>query len=185
MAGEHGAHAAVPLAYVPTGHVEEEKLQEVLPWVLYAFALQGRHAVAPSVVEYVPAGQGLQADGAAAPTKVLYVPASQRVQVAIDEAPVKFDHLPAAHGVGTPAPAGQKEPTGHCTCVEMQEPAGQKYPAVHAPSHAEAVRTVAAKPYLPAAHWPDPAAAVAPAVEKCPQATSPLQVADVLAVLEP
>ena len=101
-AGEHGAHAAVPLAYVPTGHVEEEKLQEVLPWVLYAFALQGRHAVgegAPSVVEYVPAGQGLQADGAAAPTKVLYVPALQRVQVAIDEAPVKFDHLPAAHAV--------------------------------------------------------------------------------------
>jgi hypothetical protein len=34
VAGEHGAHAAVPFAYVPTGHVDAVNAQEVAPAAL-------------------------------------------------------------------------------------------------------------------------------------------------------
>jgi hypothetical protein len=35
VAGEHGAHAAVPFANVPTGHVEAVNGQDVAPCALY------------------------------------------------------------------------------------------------------------------------------------------------------
>ena len=34
VAGEHGAHADVPFAKVPTGQVDAEKTQELAPWGL-------------------------------------------------------------------------------------------------------------------------------------------------------
>ena len=74
MAGEHGAHAAVPFAYVPTGHVATVNGQDVAPCALKDPAAQGRHTAeedAPLVPEYVPAGQGVHVEGAKAPRKVL------------------------------------------------------------------------------------------------------------------
>ena len=60
--------------------------------------------------------------------------------------------------------------------MATQDPAGQKWPALHAPSHVAATRTVLARPYLPALHGPDPVETVACAAPKCPQASSPSQV---------
>ena len=84
VAGEHGAHAAVPFAYDPTGHVATVNGQDVAPCALKDPAAQGRHTAeedAPLVPEYVPAGQGVHVEGAAAPTKALYIPAGQGVHV--------------------------------------------------------------------------------------------------------
>jgi hypothetical protein len=74
VAGEHGAHAAAPFAYVPTGHVEAVNAQDVAPCALKDPAAQGRHAAeedAPLAAEYVPAGQGAHVEGAAAPGTAL------------------------------------------------------------------------------------------------------------------
>ena len=60
-------------------------------------------------------------------------------------------------------------PSGQALCVALQDPAGQKCPALHAPSHVAAVRTLAARPYLPALHVPLHVAAVAPAAPHVPQ----------------
>ena len=55
-------------------------------------------------------------------------------------------YVPLAHGVGAPEPAGQKAPAGHESCVPLVEPAGHKWPAAQAPSHVDAMRTVALRP---------------------------------------
>ena len=85
MAGEQGAHAALPLANVPIGQVVAVKAQEVAPWVLKA-PEQGRQAaeeLAPGVVEKVPAAQGLQVVLSAAPRTALKVPAEQGEHAAV------------------------------------------------------------------------------------------------------
>ena len=66
-------------------------------------------------------------------------------------------------------------PEGQAVCVEMQAPAAPQYPSLMGPSQVEAVRTLVLSPKRPAAHFPDPVAAVAPAFEKKPQFTSPSQ----------
>ncbi len=74
MAGEQGAHAALPLAYVPIGQVVAVKAQAVAPCVLKDPAPQGRQKaeeLAPGVVEKVPAAQGLQVVLSAVPGVVL------------------------------------------------------------------------------------------------------------------
>ena len=71
VAGEHGAHAAVLFANVPTGHVAAVYAQAVAPWVLEDLPAQGRHEteeLAPAAVEKVPAGHGVHVEGATAPT---------------------------------------------------------------------------------------------------------------------
>jgi len=63
VAGTHAAHAAVPFANVPTGHVAAVKAQEAAAAALYAPAAQGRHVIeefAPIAEEKVPAGQLVQ-----------------------------------------------------------------------------------------------------------------------------
>ncbi len=55
-------------------------------------------------------------------------------------------YVPAGQGVAAPAPAGQKEPLGHATCVAEHDPVGQKEPAVQGPSHVKAVREEVARP---------------------------------------
>ena len=110
VAGEHGAHAAAPFAYVPTGHVEAVNAQDVAPCALKDPAAQGRHAAeegAPLAAEYVPAGQAVHVEGAAAPTKALYAPALQREQVTLEEAPVEDDQVPAGQGMGFTEERGQ------------------------------------------------------------------------------
>ena len=76
MAGEHGAHAAVPFAYVPTGHVDAVNAQEVAPAVLYNPAAQGGQNDAPPVL-CVPAAQKVQSGAPAALDLLRYVPAGQ------------------------------------------------------------------------------------------------------------
>ena len=110
VAGEQGSHAAVPFAYVPTGHVDAVKAQEAAPCALKAPAAQGMQEAeegAPAEVRYVPAGQAAHVEGAAAPTKALYDPAPQRVQVALEAAPVADDQVPAGQGMGSTDEIGQ------------------------------------------------------------------------------
>jgi hypothetical protein len=74
VVGEHGAHAAVPFAYDPTGHVATVNGQDVAPCALKDPAAQGRHTAeegAPLAAEYVPAEQGVHVKGAAAPGTLL------------------------------------------------------------------------------------------------------------------
>ena len=85
VAGEHGAHAAAPFAYVPTGHVEAVNAQDVAPCALKDPAAQGRHAAeedAPLAAEYVPAAQGRHTVEEDAPLVAEYVPAGQGVHAA-------------------------------------------------------------------------------------------------------
>jgi hypothetical protein len=75
---------------------------------------------------------------------------------------------------------------GQMVCVALQEPDGQKYPALHAPSHIAAVRVVPASPYLPALQGPLQVETVSPAVPPhLPQAHRPLQVAAVCPAVLP
>ena len=110
VAGTHAAHAAGPLANVPTGHVAADKEQEVAPAALNAPAAQGRHAaeeLAPGEGEKRPAAQGAHAEGATAPKRALYVPAPQLPQAALEAAPVALDHVPAGQGVAFTEDSGQ------------------------------------------------------------------------------
>ena len=62
VAGEQGAHAAVPCAYVPTGQVDAVYAQEVAPCALKAPAAQLAQAAleaAPVALDHVPAAQGV------------------------------------------------------------------------------------------------------------------------------
>jgi hypothetical protein len=88
VAGEHAAHAAGALAYVPTGHVEELNAQEGAPATLNTPTAHKRQAV----LEVLPVAG-------------LYVPAAQSVQ---DAAPAS-DHAPARQTicVALVEPAGQ------------------------------------------------------------------------------
>jgi hypothetical protein len=74
VAGEHAAHAAGALAYVPTGQVDAVYAQEV--------ALAGLKE---------PAAQGVHTAEDCAPTEVEYEPAAQAVQ------PVADKNVPAGH----------------------------------------------------------------------------------------
>ena len=58
-------------------------------------------------------------------------PAAHAPEHALVERPGVAPNVPAAHGVGAPAPASQKDPTGHCTWFLTAEKAGQKKPASH------------------------------------------------------
>jgi hypothetical protein len=110
VAGEQAVQAAVPFAYVPTGHVVAVKTQAVAPAALNAPAAQGAHAaeeLAPEKEENLPAAHGVQVEGAAAPTKELYVPARHLVQTDIKATPVALDHVPAGQGIGFTEERGQ------------------------------------------------------------------------------
>lgn len=74
VAGEQGAQAAVPFAYVPIGQVVDVKAHDVAPWVLKDPGLQGKHTAdefAPVATENVPAAQGTHVELITAPTTVL------------------------------------------------------------------------------------------------------------------
>lgn len=62
------------------------------------------------------------------------------VQLAHTSSVVAFTNVekrPTSHGVGAPDAGGQKDPDGQANCVAIVEPAGQKDPAAHGPSHCD------------------------------------------------
>ncbi len=107
VAGAHAAHADVPFANVPAGHVVAVCAQAAAPAALYApGAAQGAHAaeeLAPRAAENVPAGQGAQEKGAAAPTAALNVP---ELHSAHEAAPAA-EKEPAGQGIGSTVERGQ------------------------------------------------------------------------------
>jgi hypothetical protein len=87
VAGEQGAHAAAPLANVPTGHEAAVNSHDKAPCGLKSPLLQGWQSAGeelPTAEEKVPAEQGAHAEGAAAPTLVLYEPPAQGVHAVME-----------------------------------------------------------------------------------------------------
>ncbi len=64
-----------------------------------------------------------------------HLPAVQTLQAPILVRPVKLENVPGGHAVAAPLPAGQKNPAGQreFAGLELVDPPGQKYPAVHEP----------------------------------------------------
>jgi hypothetical protein len=115
----HAVHAAlaVLLLNVPMGHC----VQADAPAKLNEPAGQ-----ADTVGEVDPAGQ--------------VYPAVHWPEQAPDGRPVAAPKVPAGHSVQAPAPAREYCPATHWVAVAEVDPAGQAYPAVHAPLHVDDVR---------------------------------------------
>ena len=121
----------------------------------------------PADVPYTPAGHAVQPVEPA----VLYCPAAHCPPQAAVEDPAAAPYVPAGQGEHDPAPATLYCPAGHMDAVALVLPAGQAYPAVQLPLHADDVNPPVA-PYVPPGHWTH---ATAPARLYCPAAHAPLQ----------
>jgi len=105
----HGVHtvgevAPTVIEYVPAGQFKHAP-EELTP---YAPARQSAHTLAPSN-EYVWAAQAVHTVGEVAPTAIEYVPAGQPVHETL---PLSLLNLPAAHAVHAP-PSGPVYPMLH------------------------------------------------------------------------
>ena len=78
--------------------------------------------VAVSCAEAVACRGGTHCEAAGDPVGQ-YVPGEQGL--AVPDVEPWGQKLPAMQGVGAPLPAGQKDPAGHCTCVALDDAAGQ------------------------------------------------------------
>ncbi len=81
--------------------------------------------------EYLPVGQ---MTGSPVPEGHAYPAGHVPVHVLLVWA-VVLPKYPAVHAVQAPAPAADHCPKGHTAAVELEDPATQKYPAVHRPVH--------------------------------------------------
>jgi hypothetical protein len=105
-------------------------VQLLAPWLLYCPAGQ---TIAVALVD--PAGHTY--------------PAVQLPLHSTPPTPGVEAYRPAAHVAQLTAPARLYRPAGHASAVALVDPAGQVYPAVHAPLHS-AVPTAAVAPNSPA-----------------------------------
>jgi hypothetical protein len=126
----------------------------------YRPATQSVHTDAPPK-ENLPAGHTL-AEALVDAAGQMY-PAVQVNEHAALVNPSVEPYTPGGQSVQAPAPAREYFPATHCDAVALVDPAGQAYPAVHAPTH-WAVVWATALPKRPAAQLPVQAAVVRPAV---------------------
>jgi hypothetical protein len=150
----HSKHVPTPAtAYCPATHEEHAEDPSVLNWPAghcpehaedvrptVAPNVPGGHAVhtAAPAVEYRPATH-CTAVGDVLPAAHAY-PAVHWPEQAPDGRPVAAPKVPAGQSVQAPAPAREYCPTGQMEAVADVDPAGQAYPAVHAPLHVDDVR---------------------------------------------
>ena len=163
---EHdGVHRPDTAPNVPPGHrpVQADIASPVL--APYVPALQFVHVPAPAKL-YLPTGH-MTAVELVLPDGQAY-PAVQLPEQAAVGRPAVAPYSPAAHAVHVPDPDKLKAPGGHCSAVELVEPAGHAYPAVQFPSH-DAFVSPREAPKLPAGQAAEHAGEVnAEALPKAP-----------------
>jgi hypothetical protein len=149
---EHRADGSAELApYTPAGHA----VQAAAPIKLYDPAAQATAVgdIEPTGQIY-PAAQGPEQSALVKPGTLPNAPAEHKPVHEEEVSPALLPYLPDGHGVHTPAPARLYVPGLHCNVVPLVDPAGQAYPAMHAPEHVEAVRPEK-EPKRPGSHGPE------------------------------